>query len=127
MENQDSVTRASTSGAPPRYGLGQRSFILVCTLLALSACDVIRSGDRPSAVPGTHWHYSGGGDRFLVETKTGTVLYWMFENGAGSCTAQSKIDPVGFTKDFVNCDDAVKAIEAREIDSAGPSVLKAKP
>lgn len=88
--------------------------LTLALLLLLGACGC--SGNYTSAIPGRYWHRVLGGERYLVETKTGHVEYWMFSNLAGSCSAQSMLHASEFTEDFVDCDAAVKAIEAREIE-----------
>lgn len=69
-----------------------------------------------SSIAGYHWHNAGfpGFERYLVNDHTGALLYWMFENGGGTCTAQSKIHAAQFTEYFLTCDDAERAIEKRE-------------
>lgn len=84
-------------------------FCVACALLMVGCI----SSDKPSLVPGRHWHRSALGERYLVENTTGHVEYWMFLNSAGSCTAQSLDDPLAFTTYFLTCDDAVIAIEER--------------
>jgi len=91
-------------------------WLILILLCASSGCD----RNYKSSIPGDHWHTNGtGGERFLVETSTGHVLYWMYENSAGTCTAQDNLEPTQFTEDFVDCDAAARAIEKRELHKLG--------
>lgn len=85
-------------------------YLIVLVLLLSFSCAI----DTPSKIPGYHW-YNNNGTRSLVENKTGHVMYWMFNNVAGTCTArQLQGHSLEFTEDFVDCDTAVRAIELRE-------------
>src|SRR5271165_202791 len=83
-----------------REGTDMRLALLglwTAAVIGLSGC----SRNTSSMVPGYHWHTDGMGHWYLVQIKTGHVDYWMFENGAGTCSARWNIHPFEFTEDFV--------------------------
>ncbi len=93
--------------------MGNKLFRLAWIIpVLLASC----ARNRPSQQVGYHWHTDGpiGGHRFLVEDKTGHVRYWMYKNSADTCTAQDNDYALEFTRDFVDCNAAEKAIEDRE-------------